>query len=597
MRDDAGQGSRSDGKAEQSRAESGPRSRLAEPLRPIHDTLLGAYAAAARQAAGLGITLVSENDRDGEELRSYEALFRTSTRMAGALAARGVVRGERVLILLPTSFDFVTVFFAIQMLGAIPVPAYPPTSFRVKTGLERLYHIARHSGTRWCVTDGELLPVLDEMSARTKGVCRLVTIEELDGDPARESSATVSGEDLALIQYTSGSTGNPKGVVLTHRSLTANIHAIGQSVEVRPGDVVVSWLPLYHDMGLIGTLLFSIYWQLPLVMMSPRAFLARPSRWLRAIHRHRGTLSPAPNFAYQLCAKRKRVADCQGLDLSSWRVAFNGAEIVSHRTLDEFTQAFAPHGFQKRAFFPVYGLAEATLAVAFPAHGQIPREERIDRRALAAGRAVPTTASGEESLTLVSVGQAMPGHEVRVVDDTGHAYAERFVGHVIASGPSVMQGYDGDHEWTHAVLRDGWLWTGDLGCFADGQLFITGRAKDMIISRGDNYYAEDIERVAEGVDGVGAAVAFSVYDEQAAKESAVVICETARRTAEERGFLVDAVAAAVLESSGLKVDEVVLIGRGQLPRTSSGKKQRSLSRQTWQEGGFQPGGLTDGGEG
>jgi acyl-CoA synthetase (AMP-forming)/AMP-acid ligase II len=324
-------------------------------------------------------------------------------------------------------------------------------------------------------------------------------------------------------------------------------------------------------------------------MMSPRAFLSKPSRWLQTISRHRGTLSPAPNFAYQLCATRKRAADYPDLDLSSWRLALNGAEMVNRRTLDEFARAFEPHGFQKRAFLPVYGLAEASLGATFSTPGQM-RHEHIDRRALDEGRALPVAAGDPGSFVLVSVGQALPGHQVRIVDDGGQRCAERRVGNIVVSGPSLMEGYFGDLEATRAARRDGWLWTGDLGYLADGQLFVTGRAKDMIISRGHNHYAEDIERVAEGVEGmrVGGVVAFGVYDQTAARESAVLVCETARRSAEERAPLIEAVSATVLETCGLRIDDVVLVGPGQLPRTSSGKKQRSLCRQIHQRGGFDP---------
>jgi acyl-CoA synthetase (AMP-forming)/AMP-acid ligase II len=320
-----------------------------------------------------------------------------------------------------------------------------------------------------------------------------------------------------------------------------------------------------------------------MVLMSPTVFLMRPARWLWAIHQHRGTITSAPNFAYALCNKRVRASDRQGLDLSSLRLTLNGAEPVNLKTLLDFEETFAPHGFRPEAMFPVYGLAEATLAVTFPPPGEPLRSQQVDRASLAAGVVKPAT--GEGSTAIVCVGKAVPGHVVQIVDARGSAAGDREVGHVIVRGPSLMQGYFQDPKATQAVLRDGWLWTGDLGYLSDGGLYITGRAKDLIILRGKNHYAEDVERVAEHIEGVraGGAVAFAVYDDEKATDLVVVVCETRLEDEGARETLVEAVSERVSMECGFTLDEVVLVPPGTIPKTSSGKRQRALCRQRYLE--------------
>jgi acyl-CoA synthetase (AMP-forming)/AMP-acid ligase II len=414
-------------------------------------------------------------------------------------------------------------------------------------------------------------------------VRELVAFEELDdrGRAADAPKPRAVGEDPAFIQYTSGSTGHPKGVLLAHENLVSNIHAIGQASRIGRKDVVVSWLPLYHDMGLIGALLFSIYWRMPLVLMPPTAFLLKPSRWLWAIHRHRGTMSPAPNFGYALCVKRVRPQEREGLDLSCWRLAMNGAEPVNVRTVVDFQRTFAPHGFQTLAMLPVYGLAESSLAVTFPDPGEPLRFEVVDRAALAAGQAV--IARGAGSTAIMSVGRAVPGHEVVVVDERGNPVAEREVGHIVVRGPSVMQGYFRDEAATELVMVDGWLWTGDLGYVSHGELFVTGRAKDLIIVRGKNHYAEDLEAVAERIEGVraGGVAAFGIYDEGRAQDLVVMVCESRTEKESARLALVEKIATTVQQHCGIHVDEVVLVPPGTIPKTSSGKRQRALCRELY----------------
>jgi acyl-CoA synthetase (AMP-forming)/AMP-acid ligase II len=551
-----------------------------ESLQPLYPTVLHAFMHTARTAGPYGLTLVPESADAPEEALSYRDVCLEAQHFAGRLLAQGTQPGDRVLIVLPTSFEFVIVFFAVQMIGAIPVPSYPPAMLeRAEVALERLTHIARHSGAAALVTNRKLRTLLGEVALHAQTIRDVVTVERLDQDGPREDFiAQATPDDPGFIQYTSGSTGSPKGVLLTHANLVANIHAMGQALQVGRHDVGVSWLPLYHDMGLIGALLFCIYWRLPLVLMSPTTFLMDPGRWLWAIHRHRGTLSPAPNFAYARCVKRLKPADRAGLDLSCWRFALNGAEPVNPGTLDDFVRVFGPHGFKREAILPVYGLAECSLAVSFPKPRTPLTVDRVDRMGLADGQAVP--AEGEGTIGIVGVGTAVPGHEVRVVGEQGELLPEREVGHIVVRGPSVMAGYFHDPETTARVLNDGWLWTGDLGYFAQGQLFVTGRVKDLIIVRGRNYYAEDIERVAEQIPGVkgGGVIAFGVYDEQQAVDLVVIVCETSESDAGARERLATGVTEAVQTTVGVQVDEVVLVGPGALPKTSSGKRQRNLCR-------------------
>ncbi|HUH04163.1 MAG TPA: fatty acyl-AMP ligase, partial [Kofleriaceae bacterium] len=552
---------------------------VAAELRPVYTTMLHAFAFAAKQDKRIGIKLLPDDPRGVDDHQSYRRLYHRACAMAVGLRERGVGDGQPVLLVLPTSLEFVAGLFAIQLAGGVPVPAYPPAMLsRAAQAIERLRQIAESSGATICVTDRRLKPLLGEVAA-TGRLRQVVTTEVLErADRKLLPDVRVRPEDPALIQYTSGSTDRPKGVLLSHRNLVSNIHAIGQAARINRNDSVVIWLPLYHDMGLIGGLMFSIYWQLPLALMSPLQFLADPLRWLRTISRERATLSPAPNFAYGLCVKRAESESTDELDLSSWRLALNGAEPVNPATVEAFHGRFARHGFEQGSMLPVYGLAECSLAVAFPAHGAAPELELVDREQLAAGVAVP--ASGERAVAVTSVGQAVPGHTCTVVDEYGVELGEREVGHIVVSGPSVMQGYYGNPSATDAVLRGESLWTGDLGFVCRERLFVVGRAKDLIIVRGGNYYAEDLERVVCRVAGVrpGGAVAFGVYDEAEAVDLVVIVCETRVQGTEARLALVQEISSAVSEQCGVPVDEVVLTSAGTIPKTPSAKAQRGLCR-------------------
>jgi acyl-CoA synthetase (AMP-forming)/AMP-acid ligase II len=551
---------------------------------------LHAFAAAARLEHEMGVTVLAERAGGQDQFASYRALYHTARRVAAGLHDLGVAPGDRVLLVLPTSLHFIHAFFGAQLLHAVPVPAYPPNAFRLDSSLQRMAHIAEHAGARVCVTWAEARPILGELALRAPRLERIVTIEELVESAPMAAKFRASPADLAFIQYTSGSAGRPKGVALRHWNLVCNLHGMGEGLHLSRGDVVVSWLPLYHDMGLIGVLLMCFYWRLPLTLMSPTAFIADPLRWLRTMSATRATITVAPNFGYAMCSKRAQRTPIEGLDLSRWRLAITGAEQVNPATIDGFVQTFAPVGLRPSVFLPVYGLAETALAATFTFPGDMVRRDVVLRRALAVGLATPASRDQAGTVTLIAVGRPLSGHEVRVIDEDGSELPDREVGEIVVRGPSVMSGYFEDERATSAAVQDGWLRTGDLGYFAEGDLFVTGRAKDVIIVHGEKYFAEDIEASLEGLDGVrpGGCVAFGVYDEDQAQDRVVIVLETKVEGGEARAALTKNVRDLVLQAYGVRVDEVFLAKPGWVPKTSSGKRQRSLCRANYLAQRFAP---------
>ncbi len=547
---------------------------------PGPPTILHALVAAGAQP-GVGVTLLPDQQGGEAEHRTYAALGEGVVRRAAQLRALGIGPGERVLIVLPTGWPFLETFFGLMLIGAVPVPAYPPSTLSgVQSAIDRLRHMVADAGIRCCLTDPLLHDVLAGLAAEGEGAARLVDLESLPA-PEIEGLHPQRGE-VAFTQYTSGSTRDPRGVVVGHGALLANIRAAGEASEVCPTDCLVSWLPLYHDMGIVGGLMWPIYWRIPLVLMSPLAFLIRPRTWLEAISDHGGTITMGPNFAYARCAARVR--DLSGLDLSTLRIALNGAEPVSAATHRAVLDRLGPAGFREGVMYPCYGLAEAVVAVTFSEPGAPLHVDRIDRGALAQGRAEPTTA--EEALEVVAVGRALPGHDLRIVDDEGGVLPERRVGEIQVRGPSVMGGYHDNPEATAAAFQEGRLRTGDLGYLVEGRLHVTGRAKDLIIIRGQNHHAEDIERVVEAVPGIrpGRVVAFGTYDEAAASDRLVVVLEDGPTEEADRAALAEAVREAIGDRIGLRVHEVVFVPKGGIGRTPSGKRQRQRARRAYERG-------------
>ncbi|HEX8725042.1 MAG TPA: AMP-binding protein [Gemmatimonadaceae bacterium] len=525
---------------------------------------------------------------------TYGELWRGAERIGTALVAHGVRPGDPIGLMLPTSFDYLQAFMGVLAAGGVAVPLYPPARLdRLGEYLQRQSRILANAESRVLIAMPEAAPVARALRADAPALARPLTVQALlaEADALPDAARTLPGVDAgaaALVQYTSGSTGDPKGVLLTHANLLANIRAIAAGVDMRPTDVAVSWLPLYHDMGLIGTWLCSLVQGIPLALMSPLSFLARPERWLWAVHQERATLSAAPNFAYELCVRKVRDDAIDGLDLSSLRCALNGSEPVSAATLDRFAERFARYGFRREALMPVYGLAETSVALTFPPPEREPRVDVVARDAFARdARAAPAPASDESALRFVSVGRALPGHEVRVVNERDETAGERAVGRVIFRGPSCMSGYYHNPAATaRAVRADGWIESGDLGYVSDGELYITGRAKDLIIKSGRNLVPQEVEEVAGTVDGVrkGCVAAFGVPDPATGTEQLVVIAETHAAEPGERERIERGVVEAVSAQVGVPPDVVRVAGPGTVPKTPSGKIRRSATRDAYMAG-------------
>ncbi len=524
----------------------------------------------------------------GETAVTYASLWRDAGRVAGGLRSRGIAPGERVALLLRTEEAFFRAYFGILLAGGVPVPLYPPfRADQIEEYAARQSGILRNAGARLLLTFAQAERAAGLLRPLAPALTDVVTVDAVvESEPGPLPS--VEASHLALIQYTSGSTGAPKGVALSHANLLANIRAFGEAFEVHDDDVVVTWLPLYHDMGLIGTWFGPLVHGVPVVVMSPLAFLSRPVRWLEAISAYRGTLSAAPNFAYDLCARKVADDELAGLDLRSWRCALNGAEAVIAATLDRFAERFGPYGFRRDALKPVYGLAEASLCVTAPPPGRGPRVDRIARDGFQRARAIePASASDPHPLSFVACGRPIHGHEVRCVDAGGAPAAERVEGHVQFRGPSAMTGYFGDAKATAAVTREGgWIDTGDLGYLADGDLYVTGRVKDVIIAGGRNIYPQELEEGVADVAGVrrGCVAAFGAPDPRTGTERLVVVAETREREPAERTAIHDAIVARVLDVTGVPPDAVVLAPPGSIPKTSSGKIRRTATRDLHERG-------------
>jgi 1-acyl-sn-glycerol-3-phosphate acyltransferase len=524
---------------------------------------------------------------DPEEL-TYGGLLERSRAVAAGLARAGVGPGRAVGLMLPTGLDYFAAFFGAQLAGGIPVPLYPPArKSQIEDHLRRQAGILATAEAEVLITFPEVLPLARLLGVQLPGLRRVVTVADLAAGPEAPPAVRVREEDIAFLQFTSGSTGSPKGVVLTHANLLANLRATGKGAEIRPDDVVVSWLPLYHDMGLIGCWMGSLYFGMPLVLMSPLTFLARPSRWLRTLHRHRGTLSAAPNFAYELCLNKIPEDEIEGLDLSSWRMALNGAEPVSPEAVGRFIERFAPYGFRAGAMAPVYGLAENSLALAFPPLGRPPLIDAVDREAFQrSGKAVPVAAEDSGALRFVSCGLPLPGHEIRIVDEGGHELAERREGRLEFKGPSATSGYYRNPKATAELVHGEWRDSGDRAYIAGGEVYITGRVKDIIIRAGRNLYPHELEETVGRIPGVrrGCVAVFGSPDPATGTERLVVMAETRERDEAALERLRQAVQDVTVDLLGTPAEVVALVPPHSVPKTSSGKIRRSSAREVYESG-------------
>jgi amino acid adenylation domain-containing protein len=533
---------------------------------------------------------------EAEERLTYAELDREA-RAVAALLQRHAARGDRAILLYPPGLDYIVGFFGCLYAGVVAVPVYPP---RQNRSMERLEAILADARPTLALTTPELLAGADEMGRRSPSLAavRWLATSGLAGELADEwAPVPHDREALAFLQYTSGSTGTPRGVVLTHGNLLHNLGLIHAFFEHDEDSRVVVWLPPYHDMGLIGGILQPFFGGYPATLMSPFAFLQRPLRWLEAVSRHRGTTSGGPNFAYDLCVQKIGPAEREGLDLSSWSLAFNGAEPVRAESMDAFSRAFADCGFRREAFYPCYGLAEATLIVtgSRPGHGF--RTLRVDGDALGAHRVADAAPGDADAPVLVGSGQGASAQRLRIVDpDTlAEAPADR-VGEVWVSGPSVAQGYWGLPERTAATFHariagagEGpFLRTGDLGFVRDGELYVTGRIKDLVIIRGRNHYPQDLEATAGlGHPSLqpGRGAAFAI--DRDGEERLVVLYEVRRQALRAPlDEVPGAIRARLAVEHGVQAYAVGLLPPGSIPKTSSGKTQRLACRSMYLAGEF-----------
>ncbi|HEX9943751.1 MAG TPA: fatty acyl-AMP ligase [Thermoanaerobaculia bacterium] len=551
-------------------------------IETIHDWL----RRAGRHPEG-GLRFLDRNER--ETWFGWGEVGERALAVCGGLQALGIERGDRVALVFPTGIEFFDAFFGTLLAGAVPVPLYPPVRLgRMREYIQRTARMLERSGACLVLADSRVRRLLGEAVALARPELGCRTIGDLPREPAEPVRARPS--DLALVQFSSGTTVDPKPVALSHRAVAAQVAILDgfwtDTEELRHS--AVSWLPLYHDMGLIGCVFPALYRDATLTLIGPELFAARPALWLRALSRYRGTISPAPNFAYSLCVTRVSDAEMEGADLSNWRTALNGAEAVAPSVLRAFCDRFARWGFRPEALTPVYGLSEAALAVTFSDLDRAFRTRRFDREALTRDGAARVATDGRE---IASVGRPVPGFRLRIVDEDGRDLPEDQVGRVWVQGPSLMDGYLGDPEATARALRDGWLDTGDLGFLHRGELYLTGRAKDVVVLHGRNYAPEEIERAVEGVPGVrtGCVVAASWLPEDAPGEVLALFVELSRQaTAAEREALPDACREAVLGAAGLSPEEIVVLDPGTIPRTSSGKLRRGETLRLYLAGELAP---------
>ncbi len=540
---------------------------------------------AQRQPERLTVHLYEEGD---EKSLTYRALWDGALLYAARLVEAGVTPGQTVAIMLPTCREYLFCFYGVLLAGGIPVPLYPPARLAtIEDHMTRHIGILKSAGASIMVTIPEAKALAWLLRAQVESLRAVLVPADFASPATGFTPVRGTGGQIGFLQYTSGSTGNPKGVVLTHANLLANVKAMGKAARATTEDVFVSWLPLYHDMGLIGGCFATMYLGFPVVLMSPLAFLSRPSQWLRAIHRHRGTISGGPNFSYELCLRRIPDEELEGLDLGSWRFAFNGAEPVSADTLAAFEERFSRWNFRKNVIAPVYGLAEASVGLAFTPPGEPWQVDLIDRDWLSrTGEALPARPNDPSPLKLVSCGASIPDHDLRVVDAGGLELPDRSEGQLQFRGPSATSGYYRNPEATKGLFDGEWVNTGDRAYLSEGNLYITGREKDVIIRGGRNIGPYELEEAVGGVAGIrrGCVAVFGSMDAASGTERVVVLAETREvdpsRHAEVRRRINELAVSLI----GAPVDDVVLAPPHTVPKTSSGKIRRLAARDYYERG-------------
>ena len=514
------------------------------------------------------------------------ALYDSAVKVARGLLAAGLKRQDTVAIVLPNKPDFFEAFFGVMLAGGIPVPLYPPAGpAHLAEYVDRQIRILTNAGVRYLIAFDQIESISRLLRVNLAGLADVTDVATLKDFGSRGAGRLPAPSDIALVQYTSGTTGDPKGVILRHDRVLANLRAIGKAASVGSGDALVSWLPLASDMGLVGCWLFSLYFAAPLTLMSPLEFLRRPESWLWAIHDSRGTLSAAPNFAYELCTQRIPAWSLEGIDLSCWRMAVNGGEMVLPGTLRRFADRFSRHGFRPAAFAPCYGLAESTVALCMSRAGSPPEPDRVRRAVFEKTGAAEPAGAGEDAIEFFSVGSPIDGMEVRIVDDSGAETGQRVQGRLQFRGLSLAEGYFNDSAASVISLPGGWMDSGDLGYRVGDEIHITGRWKDVIVRAGRSLSPADIEAAAMRAPGVlnNGAIAVGLVDPVLGTERLILVAES---DAEGRADLLrveKAIRDNVAAPAGGPPDEVLLIPPGTLPKTANGKLRRSQTHALYLE--------------
>ena len=552
-------------------------------------TLAEGILTAAKTGEGRGFRFIKD-DKWAETFYSFEEVERRTARLAGALQQLGLEKGDRCALILPDNDQFVLTFLACMRAGVVAVPVYPPTGLGQFAGyLDNTTHIVGKCGAKVLLTTTTIKQLLGTVKATCPALQQVTTFGALEDATQSFRFVEVTPSDIAFLQFTSGSTSRPKGVVLTHANLMANIQSIcNEALLVDPKvEHALAWLPLFHDMGLIGFVLAPIVHTIQVTFLSPLQFLKRPAIWLQAMSRFQAAITFGPNFAYALCVKRVKDRELEGVDLSKWRIAGCGAEPIRAETLENFAAHFSKVGFRKEAFFPAYGLAESTLAVAFS--NGVPTD-RVQPAALwEEGKAVPAQDS-DDALRIVNCGKAFSGHEIGIFsleDETSATpLPERTVGEIRLRGPSVSQGYFQEPEASAKAFSNGWFRTGDLGYLAGGEVFICGRHKEVIIVNGRNFYPQDIEWEASQVAGVrkGNVIAFGTSGADQDRECVALALESSLTDPAEHQRMTSEIKTRVQERIGVSLDYVGILAAGALPKTSSGKLQRTKTRELYETG-------------
>lgn len=574
---------------------------MSAPYRTLVDLL---RARASAQGGSVAFTFLDDGEREGARF-TYADLDERARAIAVALRDRGAGRGDRALLLYPPSLDFIPAFFGCLYAGVIAVPAYPPQPSQLSRTLPRLLSVVNDADVSVVLADDAVVAAGARMVQQAPGLAAIpwLATDTMSLDRALDWQApSIESDDLAFLQYTSGSTASPRGVMVSHGNLLHNLAYASHAAENDSSTVSVSWLPVIHDMGLIEGVLGPIFGGYPAYLMAPTSFLHRPIRWLRAITRYRATTSGGPNFAYDLCVRKVTDAQRAELDLGSWRIAYNGAEPIRAETLEAFHERFNPVGFRWRSFYPVYGLAESTLLVSTGGPAYEPVIHDVSADALSRGRVCVESRPHAGTRPVVASGPVSFGTRVVIVDpETSQRCADGRIGEIWVSSPSVTRGYwrnePATRETFDAHLADGdgpFLRTGDLGALRDGELFVAGRIKDVLIVRGYKHFPQDIEQTAERQHSAirpGCSAAFSI--DGVGGESIALALEIDFRRVEGDGCeapqrciadLIDRVRTGVSDEHGIVLSAVTVLTVGGMPKTSSGKLRRRACRAGFLDG-------------